>query len=191
MIDVSDIAVFLGLDVGKGEHHATAVTPAWKEAFDRRLHNSEPKLREVFGKMQAKHGSVLVVVDQPASIGALPLAVARDIGYTTLATRRQLRPMGLWPRGQAPVARIECSSGERHAWLCRLDLAKPVRPMPLVEEAPLDKAMAARQTGPLSRRRYVHCLPLKTLGSCQECHDGTPADPKAYVAQPVQHLLVP
>ncbi|WP_237735827.1 RRQRL motif-containing zinc-binding protein [Streptomyces sp. AA1529] len=70
-----------------------------------------------------------------------------------MATRRQLRPMGLRPRGQAPVARIECSSGERHAWPYRLDRAKPVRPMPLVEEAPLDKAMAARQTGPLSRRR--------------------------------------
>ncbi|WP_198545749.1 IS110 family RNA-guided transposase [Actinacidiphila yeochonensis] len=80
MIDTSDIGVFLGLDVGKGEHHATAVTPAGKKAFDKRLPNSEPRLREVFGKLQAKHGTVLVVVDQPASIGALPLAVARDMG---------------------------------------------------------------------------------------------------------------
>jgi transposase len=80
VIDVSDIGAFLGLDVGKGEHHATAVTPAGKNAFDKRLPNSEPKLREVFGKLQAKHGTVLVVVDQPASIGALPLAVARDMG---------------------------------------------------------------------------------------------------------------
>ncbi|MBR7677816.1 transposase, partial [Streptomyces daliensis] len=76
MIDVSDIGAFLGLDVGKGEHHATAVTPAGKKAFDKRLPNSEPKLREVFAKLQAKHKTVLVVVDQPASIGALPLAVA-------------------------------------------------------------------------------------------------------------------
>jgi hypothetical protein len=68
------------LDVGKGEHHATAVTAGGKKAFDKRLPNSEPKLREVFGKLQAKHGTVLVVVDQPASIGALPLAVARDMG---------------------------------------------------------------------------------------------------------------
>ena len=80
VIDTSDIGVFLGLDVGKGEHHATAVTPAGKKAFDKRLPNSEPKLREVFAKLQAKHGTVLVVVDQPASIGALPLAVARDMG---------------------------------------------------------------------------------------------------------------
>ncbi|MET9325156.1 IS110 family transposase [Streptomyces sp. NPDC003038] len=80
MIDLSEIGAFLGLDVGKGEHHATAVTPAGKKAFDKRLPNSEPKLREVFAKLQAKHGTVLVVVDQPASIGALPLAVARDMG---------------------------------------------------------------------------------------------------------------
>ncbi|MBX4180097.1 IS110 family transposase, partial [Streptomyces geysiriensis] len=37
MIDTSDIDIFLGLDVGKGEHHATAVTPAGKKAFDRGL----------------------------------------------------------------------------------------------------------------------------------------------------------
>ncbi|MFI6937063.1 IS110 family transposase [Streptomyces sp. NPDC050287] len=80
MIDVSDIGAFLGLDVGKGEHHATAVTPAGKKALNKRLPNSEPKLREVFGKLKAKHGTVLVVVDQPASIGALPIAVARDMG---------------------------------------------------------------------------------------------------------------
>lgn len=80
VIDTGDIDVFLGLDVGKGEHHATAVAPAGKKAFDRRLPNTEPKLRELFAKLQAKHGMVLVVVDQPASIGALPLAVARDMG---------------------------------------------------------------------------------------------------------------
>ncbi|MFD9334941.1 IS110 family transposase [Streptomyces sp. NPDC060028] len=74
------IDVYLGLDVGKGEHHATALTPAGKTVLDKRLPNTEPKLREVFAKLQAKHGTVLVVVDQPASIGALPLAVARALG---------------------------------------------------------------------------------------------------------------
>ena len=80
MIDTSDIDVYLGLDVGKGEHHATALTPAGKKTFDKRLPNSEPKLREVFVRLQAKHGTVLVIVDQVASIGALPLAVARELG---------------------------------------------------------------------------------------------------------------
>lgn len=48
--------------------------------FDKSLPNSEPKLRAVFDKLTAKFGTVLVVVDQPASIGALPLAVARAAG---------------------------------------------------------------------------------------------------------------
>ena len=74
------IDVYLGLDVGKGEHHATALTPSGKTVLDKRLPNTEPKLREIFAKLQAKHGTVLVVVDQPASIGALPLAVARATG---------------------------------------------------------------------------------------------------------------
>ncbi|MFF0743778.1 IS110 family transposase [Streptomyces sp. NPDC004111] len=94
MIDISGIDVFLGLDVGKGEHHATAVTSAGKKAFDRRLPNSEPKLREVFTKLKAKHGRVLVIVDQPASIGALPLAVARalncDVAYLPGLTMRRI-----------------------------------------------------------------------------------------------------
>jgi transposase len=43
------------------------------------LVNTEAKLRQVFDKL-AKHGPVLVVVDQPPSIGALPDAVARAGG---------------------------------------------------------------------------------------------------------------
>lgn len=80
MSDESEIDVYLGLDVGKEEHHGTALTPVGKKVFDKPLPNSEPRLRELFVKLQARHGTVLVVVDQPASIGALPLAVARDVG---------------------------------------------------------------------------------------------------------------
>jgi hypothetical protein len=39
--------------------------------------------------------------------------------------------------------------------------------------AALDRAMAARQTCPVCRQRYSHCLPLKTLGSCAPCADLT------------------
>ncbi len=77
MIDTGDLDVYLGLDVGKGEHPATALTPAGKKTFDKRLPNSEPKL---FAKLQAKHGTVLVIVDQVASIGVLLLAIARELG---------------------------------------------------------------------------------------------------------------
>ncbi|MDL4817382.1 IS110 family transposase [Actinomadura opuntiae] len=80
MSDPRDIGVFCGLDVGKGEHHATGLTPGGKKVFDQRLPNNEPKLRELFERLRSRWGTVLVVVDQPASIGALPLAVARDMG---------------------------------------------------------------------------------------------------------------
>ncbi|MDG4795671.1 IS110 family transposase [Micromonospora sp. WMMD1082] len=74
-----DYQVFLGLDVGKDGHHAVALSRDGKRLHDAALVNTEGKLRQVFDKL-AKHGPVLVVVDQPASIGALPVAVARACG---------------------------------------------------------------------------------------------------------------
>ncbi len=68
------------MDVGKTAHHGHGLTPAGKKVFDKPMPNSEPKLRAVFDKLKAKFGTVLVIVDQPASIGALPLTVARDAG---------------------------------------------------------------------------------------------------------------
>jgi transposase len=80
VISIDGVGVFLGLDVGKQTHHGHGLTPAGKTVFDKPLPNSEPKLRAVFDKLRTKFGAVLVVVDQPASIGALPLTVARDTG---------------------------------------------------------------------------------------------------------------
>lgn len=116
--------------------------------------------------------------------GSLPVFRWRQAG-PGLATRRQLREMGLRPGGAEPVARIECRGGKRFAWLYRVALAQPKLAMTLAKEAALDKAMAARQTcpGPCGRR-YFHCIPIKTLGSCLECYDGTPADPTSYTAPP-------
>ena len=72
-------AVFCGLDVGKSEHHACALDAAGKRLHDKALPNDETALRAVFGRL-SEHGRVLVVVDQPASIGALAVAVARELG---------------------------------------------------------------------------------------------------------------
>jgi transposase len=71
--------VFLGLDVGKGEHHAVAVDRSGQRLYDAALPNDETKLRRILADLEL-HGPVLVVVDQPATIGALPVAVARDTG---------------------------------------------------------------------------------------------------------------
>ncbi|WP_370936553.1 IS110 family transposase [Amycolatopsis sp. cg13] len=72
--------VFLGLDVGKDAHHAVGLTTEGERLHDGPLPNSEPKLRALFDTL-AVHGPLLVVVDQPATIGALPVAVARAAGH--------------------------------------------------------------------------------------------------------------
>ncbi|KAA1017595.1 IS110 family transposase [Pseudonocardia sp. EV170527-09] len=91
-IQAVPFAVFCGLDVGKSEHYACALDTAGKRVHDKALPNDETALRTVFTAL-AEHGRVLVVVDQPASIGALALAVARELGVAVaylpgLAMRR-------------------------------------------------------------------------------------------------------
>lgn len=68
MVDISNIAVFVGLDVGKSEHHAVAVDPAGKKLASTRLPQDETGLSDFIAGLQ-RRGSVIVVVDQPASIG--------------------------------------------------------------------------------------------------------------------------
>lgn len=73
-------AVFCGIDVGKSEHHAVGLTADGKRLLDKALPNDETKLRAVFDEL-AGYGPVLIVVDQPNTIGALPVTVARDCGH--------------------------------------------------------------------------------------------------------------
>ena len=73
------VDVFIGVDVGKTNHHAVAVDREGKKLLDRALPQDEAKLRAIITKL-AKHGTLLLVVDQPATIGALPVAVAQDAG---------------------------------------------------------------------------------------------------------------
>jgi hypothetical protein len=80
MVDEQQFQVFLGLDVGKDAHHAVGLDPTGKRLHDAPLPNSEPKLRALFDELAA-HGPALVVVDQPATVGALPVAVARACGH--------------------------------------------------------------------------------------------------------------
>jgi hypothetical protein len=120
----------------------------------------------------------VVLYAHPA--GALPVYRWRQ-APKGLATRRQLRERRLRPGGQDPVAVIECRGGKRIAFLYRIKKAKPIRPMTFAKEVALDKAMAARQTCPKCARRYYHCLPLRSLGSCLECAEGIPAAPGTYM----------
>lgn len=83
-----EYAVFLGLDVGTEEHDACGLDPDGNRVHDKALPQDEAKLRELFAKL-ALRGRVLVVVDQPATIGALPVAVGVEVAYLPgLAMRR-------------------------------------------------------------------------------------------------------
>lgn len=87
-----EVDVFVGLDVGKGEHYAVALDRVGKRLFDKALPNDERRLRGVLDQLST-HGLILLVVDQPATIGALSVAVAQAsgalVGYLPgLAMRR-------------------------------------------------------------------------------------------------------
>lgn len=71
--------VFCGLDVGKQLHHAVALDLSGRRLADRPLPNDERAIRELLTDLQNR-GRVLAVVDQVASIGALAVGVARDMG---------------------------------------------------------------------------------------------------------------
>ena len=73
-------AAFCGIDVGKSEHHTVGIDAAGTRLDDKALPNNKNRLRAVFDQLAA-HGRVLIVVDQPNTIGALPVTVARACGH--------------------------------------------------------------------------------------------------------------
>lgn len=75
-MDYTDIQVFLGLDVGKTSHWATAVDSAGEVLWSKALPNDQSKIQAIYDKL-ASYGTILVVVDQPATIGALAVATAQ------------------------------------------------------------------------------------------------------------------
>ncbi|MFD7571372.1 RRQRL motif-containing zinc-binding protein [Streptomyces sp. NPDC056480] len=90
-----------------------------------------------------------------------------------LATFRQLRAMGLRPGGQPVVAQLERPRRRRGplvAFLYRIDLARPVRPMTPARWAALAKANAARRVCPECRRDAGYRIP-SSLGMCVPCAD--------------------
>ncbi|MET9107011.1 RRQRL motif-containing zinc-binding protein [Streptomyces zhihengii] len=91
-----------------------------------------------------------------------------------LATRRQLRALGLRPGGQdvaAELQRPRLRRGPLVAYLYRIDRAKPVRPMTPARRAALERANAAQRLCPACRRDAGYRIP-RSLGMCTPCHDG-------------------
>ncbi|MCS4592696.1 IS110 family transposase [Brevibacterium sediminis] len=111
--------VWLGLDVGKTSRHGFGLGRAGERVFDYELPQDEVALRDVITTLQDEQGRVLVIVDQPNMIGALPVAVARvcgaDIAYlpglamrkalTCIRVRRRLMP-GM--RSPSPIPPERC-----------------------------------------------------------------------------------
>ncbi|MEU2374357.1 RRQRL motif-containing zinc-binding protein [Streptomyces misionensis] len=87
------------------------------------------------------------------------------------ATRRQLRARGLRPGGHPVAAQLERPRRRRGplvAYLYRVDLAKPVRPMIPARRAALVKANRARCICPVCRRDAGYVIPA-SLGMCTHC----------------------
>jgi hypothetical protein len=107
----------------------------------------------------------------PAS-GSLPVYRWR-LAPDGLATRRQLRAMGLRPGGQDVAAELQRPRRRRGplvAYLYRIDGAKPIRPMTPRRRAALARANRARRTCPTCRRDAGYVIPT-SLGACVPCAD--------------------
>ncbi|WP_431041446.1 RRQRL motif-containing zinc-binding protein [Streptomyces sp. P1-3] len=100
-------------------------------------------------------------------IPTFPWRLAPD-GY---ATRRQLRARGLRPGGQDVAAQVLRPRRRREplaAYLYRVDLARPVRPMTPGRAVALAAALTARRTCPVCRTDAGYCIPT-SLGMCATC----------------------
>ncbi|EGX56207.1 hypothetical protein SZN_28918 [Streptomyces zinciresistens K42] len=96
------------------------------------------------------------------------------------ATRRQLRARDLRPGGQDVAAQLERPRRRRPplvAYLYRVDLALPVRPMTPARWAALARANAARRRCPECRRDAGYVIPA-SLGMCVPCAYPGPDGPE-------------
>jgi hypothetical protein len=88
-----------------------------------------------------------------------------------LATRRQLRALGLRPAGQPIAAQILWRKGKRVAHLFRVDLAKPKRTATPAQRAAIERALQARRTCTTCWQVKPYYIPRR-YGECLDC---TPA----------------
>jgi hypothetical protein len=92
--------------VGKSVHRACAIDLSGQRLHDKALPNDEAALADVFTRLST-HGRMLVIVDQPASIGALAVAVARSLSIEVayLPSLAMRRIADLHPRQSQTYAR--------------------------------------------------------------------------------------
>lgn len=99
----------------------------------------------------------------------------RGLAPAGLATRTQLRELGLRPGGQEPAAQLAWATrsrcggardGYRIAWLYYIHLALPVRPMTPAKERALARALLARHTCRDCGELHEFCLPTSLGRTC-------------------------
>lgn len=73
------IEVWIGLDVGKHDHHATLMTAAGEKLADRAVKNRESDLTALLDTAEGL-GVAALVIDQPGSIGTLAVQAAMGRG---------------------------------------------------------------------------------------------------------------
>jgi transposase len=77
--EVGRIEAWVGLDVGKADHHATVVSAAGESLFERSVSNDEAAIERLLD-LAGEVGRCALVIDQPGSIGSLAVSVARRRG---------------------------------------------------------------------------------------------------------------
>jgi transposase len=78
-IRVGQIASWVGLDVGKQDHHATVISAAGERLFELAVGNDEAAIERLLD-LALESGPCALVIDQPGSIGSLAVCVARRRG---------------------------------------------------------------------------------------------------------------
>lgn len=77
--EVGQIEAWVGLDVGKADHHATVISAVGESLFERSVANDETAIEQLLD-LAGEVGPCALVIDQPGSIGSLAVCVARRGG---------------------------------------------------------------------------------------------------------------
>jgi Transposase len=77
--EVGRIEAWVGLDVGKEDHHATVVSAAGERLFELAVRNDEAAIERLLDRA-LESGACALVIDQPGSIGSLAVCLARRRG---------------------------------------------------------------------------------------------------------------
>jgi hypothetical protein len=77
--EVGRIEAWVGLDVGKEDHHATVVSAAGERLFELAVRNDEAQVERLLD-LALESGPCALVIDQPGSIGSLAVCLARRRG---------------------------------------------------------------------------------------------------------------